>query len=103
MNKVRQIFLFLLTVFISILIIDRGKNITVNSTTIQTSLDCNKGSDVEIPYHLDIFEPSDDEKWIETAINEFSFLNKALHLFPCLYREIPEDYQVSVWEPPESC
>ncbi len=102
MDKVRQIFPCLLIVFISIIIINRGKNIIVIHSNIQTRLDCSQEGDYEIPYHLDIYEPADDGKWIETDINEFSYLNKELHLFPSLFKEIPEDYQVSVWEPPES-
>ena len=100
MDKVKNIIISLLVIFISFFIIDEGKTIMLIDN-IQIHLNHNQNNELEMP-HQHKFNPSDDEKWMDLKSFELSCSSVKLLIFPCYLNERTVDYKGLVWQPPKS-
>ena len=102
MDRVNNLLINLLIVFISFLFIDGDKTILVIGNTVQIHLNHNQNSELEIPHQHNINLDDDDEKWVSS--NSFEHLYSNTISVPFLYHLIKstEDYAELVWQPPKS-
>jgi hypothetical protein len=101
MDKVKQIIISLVVIFISFLFIDEGKTILLIGDNILIHLNNDENKELEIPHQHD-FNRYDDEKWMNSNSFELSCSYEKLLLIPCYLNKRTEDYTGFVWQPPKS-
>lgn len=101
MYTVRHI-ITLFAIFISLIIIDEGKDIMLFDNNIQIDLNHNQNKETEIPYQYIFHRTDDDVKWISYNSFDFSYSSGKLLFFSFYSALRTMDFTGFVWQPPES-
>jgi hypothetical protein len=101
MEKCRHIIYKLLIILISVVFIDGGRSLVLVSSNIQVLINKEHTSDSEIPHQHNLPDLSNEEKWIESLIFDFSCFNFKSVSFLYSLNTDSQEFPDSIWQPPK--